>query len=105
MSIEQLNGGQTWSSFNWSGYAMTFADPNTGYIVPGIYKTTNFGLNWTMQTAHTGDNLFGVSFPSINTGYACGEGSSIIKTTNGGTNWVLLTPPCILYVFKRCLFC
>jgi hypothetical protein len=34
--------------------------------------------------------LFDIQFVNNNTGYACGEFSTLIKTTNGGNNWFLL---------------
>jgi len=92
-SYRTTNSGQTWTTFNYSGYAMVFADQSTGYIVPGVYKTTNTGLNWMQQVSPTSSNLYGISFSGVNTGYACGESAKIIKTTNGGSNWTLLTSP------------
>ena len=37
-----------------------------------------------------GNILFGSFFLNSNTGYACGDGGTIIKTTNGGLNWIIL---------------
>jgi len=94
-SFKTTNGGQNWYNTPLAGgYAMMFPALNTGYLTGiDIFKTTNLGENWTQQANPSGAILYGVHFPNINTGYACGEGASIVKTTNGGTNWTLLSSP------------
>ncbi len=42
---------------------------------------------WEKQTSGTTENLRHIYFINSNTGWAVGEGGSILKTTNGGTNW------------------
>ncbi len=37
-----------------------------------------------------GNTLFAVSFPSHDTGYACGYSGTIVRTIDGGTSWTLL---------------
>ncbi|MEZ4824627.1 MAG: YCF48-related protein, partial [Ignavibacteria bacterium] len=36
-----------------------------------------------------GNILFGSNYLNTNTGWACGDGGTIIKTTNAGNNWVV----------------
>jgi photosystem II stability/assembly factor-like uncharacterized protein len=43
---------------------------------------------WFVQSSGTTNNLNGVWLANSNTGYAVGNGGTILKTTNGGTNWV-----------------
>ncbi|MCH8317341.1 MAG: hypothetical protein IIA88_02395, partial [Bacteroidetes bacterium] len=57
----------------------------------GIIKTINGGTSWSPQSSGTGDLLYGVHFPNIDTGYAVGQLGTIVKTTDGGTNWATQT--------------
>ena len=76
-----------------------FINENTGWVVGGdysterIFKTTNGGTNWDVQTSGTANKLFSVYFIDANTGWSVGGPSSpkIIKTTNGGINWFTQT--------------
>ncbi len=43
---------------------------------------------WISQPIGTLENIWDIEFINGNTGWACGEGSTILKTTNGGMNWV-----------------
>ncbi len=67
----------------------------TGYVVGfggtsnRILKTTNAGLNWTIQDAGVTAGLMDVFFRASNDlGYAVGFDGTILKTTNGGTEWL-----------------
>ena len=44
-----------------------------------------------MQASSPSYDLFSVDFVDQNTGWAVGDGGTILKTTNGGTNWILQT--------------
>ncbi|MFA5011891.1 MAG: YCF48-related protein [Ignavibacteria bacterium] len=97
--IKTTNAGENWSDFLLSSSdtnyysSVYFTDANTGYIsmirisdyAGRIYKTTNTGGNWNLQT-----NLNGyantIKFINSNTGFACGGGDKIWKTTNGGVS-------------------
>lgn len=86
-------------------------DNNTGYCVGGdiliddgravdrgiILKTTNGGVNWTIQSPPNFDRiLHAVIFPNDATGYAVGRDGfafAIYKTTNSGMNWIQQEPP------------
>lgn len=48
---------------------------------------------WVNQSSPSGFNIFSSSFPSSQTGYACGYGNLILKTTNGGSNWIDISLP------------
>ncbi|MBK8983762.1 MAG: hypothetical protein IPM38_15945 [Ignavibacteria bacterium] len=43
---------------------------------------------WILQSSFTNSNLYDVEFYNRNTGWAVGDGGTILKTTNGGTNWI-----------------
>jgi hypothetical protein len=70
-----------------------FIDQNTGWVVDNwdadfgrIHKTTDGGLNWTIQSTGTPHNrLYSIFFTDANTGWAVGEHGIILRTTNGGT--------------------
>ncbi len=65
-----------------------FIDANTGTaigLLGTIRRTTNGGLNWTVQSVPA-DNLYDVRFLNSNTGFICGD-AVFYKTTNGGTSW------------------
>lgn len=54
-----------------------------------IAITTTSGNTWSPAT--TTYNINSVDFISNLTGYACGQGGTIIKTQDGGNNWFALT--------------
>jgi photosystem II stability/assembly factor-like uncharacterized protein len=65
-----------------------FTTKDTGYAVGNgtIIKTTNGGVNWTLQTSGTTTNLTSVYFTDSKTGYVVGWGI-ILKTVDGGNTW------------------
>jgi photosystem II stability/assembly factor-like uncharacterized protein len=85
------------SGTNSTLYSCSFPNINTGYVVDysgEFLKTTNGGLNWSINTYIANGHLTSVYFLDINTGYICGDSSVstgnlyfIIKTTNGGDSW------------------
>ncbi len=48
---------------------------------------------WIQQPAPTTSNLKDVIFVNNKTGYAVGDGGTVIKTSNGGTSWQLVSFP------------
>ncbi len=97
------NGGANWtySSFMVNNneaavYGIHFFNDQNGVAVSnlwngqgGISRTTNGGVNWTSQIFLYG--LFGLDFPSPNTGYCAGSNGSIMKSSDGGINWTAQT--------------
>ena len=49
-----------------------------------LIKTTDSGINWSLQVSGTAQTLRGIFFFDSNTGWACGDQGTIIGTTNGG---------------------
>jgi len=73
---------------------------STKYICAGDKSTmmmsTNSGTSWdiTYPDSSTGRrDIYEMSFPNSNVGYACGTGGLIMKTTNGGSTWNILSSP------------
>lgn len=67
---------------------LLFLNYNTGLCanINGIYKTTNFGLNWIQTSSYQMANLY---FFDSTIGWACGASGKVLKTTNGGNNWTV----------------
>lgn len=92
--------GSTWSAVsvpvNGRLEGVHFPTPTTGYIVgvdrsgsskTYVLLTTNGGTSWTNIAADTlAENLHGVFFTNVDTGFAAGEGV-VLKTVNGGIFW------------------
>ena len=111
--LKTTDGGINWTShfigINIPLNSVYFTNSKTGYAVGGdsygcmpeaincnfwqsciIIKTTDGGINWTVQLSQLSDSsriLYSVYFTDANTGYAVGAGGKILKTTDGGTNW------------------
>ncbi|HEX8857148.1 MAG TPA: hypothetical protein VF752_16255 [Thermoleophilaceae bacterium] len=69
-----------------------FTSPTVGYVITRgagggkIYRTTNGGAAWTLVTT-AGANLNALWFENAGTGYAVGDGKTLVATTDGGDNW------------------
>jgi photosystem II stability/assembly factor-like uncharacterized protein len=96
------NGGINWTKYQLDlpvvngrvDYAgnISFPDFNTGYMVTesilgNILKTTNSGINWTIDSSYRFSNLLKIDMLNTSTGYACGVGGYILKTTNSAQSW------------------
>ena len=75
---------------------IVFVDSLTGWAVGDsgvIIHTSNAGLNWEIQNSDINLDLFSVSFPDKNFGWALSSlnsppyGSIILKTFDGGSSW------------------
>ncbi len=87
-----VDGGITWDSvyYEYDEYltASCFTSPLTGHIACShgkILRTTDGGTTWISQIVSQEAWFRGLSFPTQQTGYACG--SCISKTTDGGVTW------------------
>jgi photosystem II stability/assembly factor-like uncharacterized protein len=101
--VMSVNSGSGWGLTILGGqltffYSTSFVNSATGWAVGSdatlgnvIIKSTNSGFVWTGQTAPTTEQLFGVSFPALDTGTAVGGNGTIIHTSNSGTSWVIQT--------------
>ena len=71
---------------------ITFTSANNGLIVGSnstIFKTSNGGTNWQLQTSSISSNFKDIQFVNGQIGYICGSfpTGSLLKTTDGGNNW------------------
>jgi len=72
--------------------SICFTDLYTGYIVCAtgeIFKTFDYGANWSYQNPNSSGPLYDVYFPSDNIGYAVGRTNTnnlgkILKTEDSG---------------------
>lgn len=62
-------------------------------IISFALLSTAASSQWVLQTSGSGFDLFSASFPSSNTGFACGYGNHLIKTTDGGDIWIDISFP------------
>ncbi|MCX6158134.1 MAG: YCF48-related protein [Ignavibacteriae bacterium] len=92
------NGGANWVFDNLSTllniHYTTFTDVNTGFALAGrgsVYKTTNFGNNWTSSFEYASE-VFSFCYLNSQTLWAFAD-QSIFKTTNSGVNWITFTNP------------
>ncbi|MBN1634034.1 MAG: hypothetical protein JW917_07715, partial [Ignavibacteria bacterium] len=98
--LRSYNRGLSWDSLpvanSWTVNGISFVNRDTGWIggtsggSPRIWRTTNGGLNWTVQSNETG---FGKIFFLKNKvngeyiGWSQFEDVATYKTTNSGLNW------------------
>ena len=101
------DAGATWSSLgsnsNINFYTLKSLTQNiwlaggketiNGNYRGAVYKTTNAGLNWTMQFSENGTNVYGSGVSSIfkldsMNVWFCGDMNAVFKSTNGGNVFV-----------------
>jgi photosystem II stability/assembly factor-like uncharacterized protein len=64
------------------------ADP--GYITGGVFRTTNGGVNWTLQYQSQGNNPYLIYMYDRNLGFFSNY-VQMYRTTNSGENWIQVT--------------
>jgi len=92
-SIVRTSDGLTWTTLQ-SGvpsFNGVFAiDENTATVVGDqglIFRTTDGGDDWVVQTSGTTRRLKAVAFADANIGTAVGAAGTILRTTAGGATW------------------
>jgi photosystem II stability/assembly factor-like uncharacterized protein len=91
------NAGSSWLSsgiINETLFFITAADALTAWVSTGggyIYKTTNGGLNWNLQSYSPRNFINKIHFFNANTGYfiadAVNDTVGFFYTRNGGATW------------------
>ncbi len=72
--------------------SIKFIDLNTGWaagLKGTIIKSTDGGLNWTIQQSQVYSDLFNLYIISQSTVFIIGAQGKVLMTTNGGTNWTI----------------
>lgn len=95
------NDGITWTPFTYSNglgscNALDFPNASTGYVVGdyGVYfKTTNGGLNWSVNNAPVSGNLIDVDFIDAQNGWLLSVGAQLLVTNNGGASFTVVNTP------------
>lgn len=91
--LTSVTSGVTIASFTvgTADFYCLFVFDDSDAIVAGaagaMYKTTDFGSNWTSMTSGTTNDIRSVHFSNSSTGYFCGSGGLISSTTDGGSTW------------------
>jgi photosystem II stability/assembly factor-like uncharacterized protein len=95
--FKTIDGGSTWTlTFKGNIFLNTiqFTDANVGYSGGGdglakMYKTTNSGLNWLLQSSLGFVLIEDLFFVNKDTGWVCNSFAfgGLYRTTNGGVNW------------------
>jgi photosystem II stability/assembly factor-like uncharacterized protein len=70
-------------------------DANTAWAVGDygtIFKTTDGGANWQVQSSGTTSVLHAVSAVNTGTAWVCGEDDTVLRTIDGGATWTPLYP-------------
>jgi len=98
--LRTINGGANWEIL-YEGIVfndMHFVTPNEGWGIGrleqwrssnSIYHTTNGGESWSLQLPDTSVR-YDIFFLDSQTGWASGDGGTLVKTSDGGTSWEFL---------------
>lgn len=96
-----VNGGLTWTipgniATNNTMRDIYFINENVGFVCgmggSKIYRTTNGGINWSLQT-FAGSGVMCIDFIDNNKGFAAGHNGKMWKTTDMGISWTPVTVP------------
>jgi photosystem II stability/assembly factor-like uncharacterized protein len=69
---------------------LAFVDPNVGWGVGReglVMKTTDGGLNWSIQATNTTRDLTAIAALSADTAFIVGTGGTMLATDDGGQSW------------------
>lgn len=58
-----------------------------------IYKSTNGGVTWTIESTPTVQPIYSIDFATSLRGVAGGANNALLKTIDGGSTWSALTAP------------
>ena len=86
-----IDGGDNWNNYNKNVNlnAVSYNGEKTFIVGDNGKIFKEFSPNeWTEISNDAGDNILkGISFSSVNIGFAVGASSTILKTENAGTSW------------------
>lgn len=84
---QTLNGTSIWSlakDINGNIYAGSLTSTSA------LYKTTNFGLNWSSLTSGNRQTIFNIAVDSMNNIFAANFANGLLKSTNAGLNFTTM---------------
>ena len=103
---KSLDHGENWTEIIIPGQAggrdfnaCYFLNDSTGYIAGGnlsndaiqtILMTSDGGASWSVQSDGLGPWLQDITFVSEDSGYAVGDGGTMLRTVDGGNQWSTL---------------
>jgi photosystem II stability/assembly factor-like uncharacterized protein len=95
-----VDGGATWNTLGFLGgstlHAVAFAGPQRVVAVGfagTVAASSDGGRSWqVIEPAPTSQNLWGLSFPSSDVGWAVGANGAMLATTDGGASWEVRPP-------------
>ena len=104
-ALKTTDAGLTWTQDPNcpGGTKMRWVDADHGFtLMEGnsakLYRTTDGGGNWA-QFAIGGSNwITDISFPTRDSGWACGASGTVRFTSNGGASWTAQSPGVSQYV-------
>jgi photosystem II stability/assembly factor-like uncharacterized protein len=67
-----------------------------------ILKTSDAGVNWTVQMNSIQEDIRSISFPDRINGFATGTSIGLFKTTDGGTTWTRHSIPTRNMIYAVC---
>jgi hypothetical protein len=98
--LRSTNRGATWDSLpvsnSWTVNGISFVNKDTGWVggtaggLPYLWRTTNAGVTWTVQSSATGQGKVFFLKNKVNgeyIGWSQEEDVNTYKTTNSGFNW------------------
>ncbi len=97
--LRTTDGGQSWDILlpatggNFTGIVRVENRVYATNYNGKVYRTLDDGASWEALPTEHEEQLFGLSFPSPDTGYAVGRDSTVLKTTDGGDSWERLDIP------------
>jgi photosystem II stability/assembly factor-like uncharacterized protein len=103
MMLRSYNRGATWDSLpvanSWTCNGISFVNRDTGWVggsaggLPYLWRTTNRGVNWTVQSDNTGRGRVFFLKNKVNGEYVgwSQDDGVIWKTTNSGIIWFELS--------------
>jgi photosystem II stability/assembly factor-like uncharacterized protein len=99
MMLRSYNRGATWDSLpvanSWTVNGISFVNRDTGWVggsaggLPYLWRTTNRGVNWVVQSDNTGRGKVFFLKNKVNGEYMgwSQDDAEVWKTTTSGTNW------------------
>jgi photosystem II stability/assembly factor-like uncharacterized protein len=87
-NFKTTNGGNSWNTTSQFFYTMDFVDNMNGFGIKGeqIYRTTNQGDSWTLQSTVSG-SIFASDFVNSELGWVVKKNGEILQTTDGAKTW------------------